>query len=66
MLCPQDALLGPWLPGRELLEDELRAFAGMCCVCEGWVGQRILCCAVIIKRVTTVTPELRFYPSRAA
>ena len=28
MLCPQDALLGPWLPGRELLEDELAAFAG--------------------------------------
>ncbi len=28
MLCGGDALLGPWLPGRELLEDELHTFAG--------------------------------------
>lgn len=28
MLCSQDAVLGPWLPGRELLEDELRTFSG--------------------------------------
>jgi hypothetical protein len=28
MLCGQDALLGPWLPAHELLEDELRTFAG--------------------------------------
>jgi hypothetical protein len=31
MLSAQDGALGPWLPGREQLEDELRAYAG------GWV-----------------------------
>lgn len=28
MLNSQDALLGPWLPGRDMLEDELRTFVG--------------------------------------
>lgn len=28
MLAGRDALLGPWLPGQETLEDELRCFAG--------------------------------------
>lgn len=28
MLISQDALLGPWLPGRDMLEDELRTFVG--------------------------------------
>jgi len=40
MLCAQDALLGPWLPGRELLEDELRTFAGGGCFLScllGWL-----------------------------
>jgi hypothetical protein len=31
MLNSQDALLGPWLPGRDMLEDELRTFVGECC-----------------------------------
>lgn len=30
MLNSQDALLGPWLPGRDMLEDELRTFVGEC------------------------------------
>jgi hypothetical protein len=28
MLNSQDALLGPWMPGRDMLEDELRTFVG--------------------------------------
>ena len=28
LLHPQDAVLGPWVPGRDLLEDELVAFSG--------------------------------------
>ncbi|KAF8072444.1 hypothetical protein HT031_000103 [Scenedesmus sp. PABB004] len=28
VLNSQDALLGPWLPGRDMLEDELRTFVG--------------------------------------
>ena len=28
LLNPQDAVLGPWLPGRDPLEDALAAFAG--------------------------------------
>jgi hypothetical protein len=31
MLNSQDALLGPWLPGRDMLEDELRTFVGEYC-----------------------------------
>jgi len=38
VLEKEDAVLGPWLLGRDTAEDELHAFAGVCvfvcaCVC---------------------------------
>jgi hypothetical protein len=40
MLHSQDALLGPWLPGRDMLEDELRTFVGerQRCRCYGFTA----------------------------
>lgn len=41
MLNSQDALLGPWLPGRDMLEDELRTFVGECF---SYLHTRQFCC----------------------
>lgn len=40
MLNSQDALLGPWLPGRDMLKDELGTFVG-----EELLQASGLCCA---------------------
>lgn len=48
MLNSQDALLGPWLPGRDMLEDELRTFVGRCdAVCVTVQSQLAHACALL-------------------